>query len=78
MWRRCLNALDTLERSAELMRLLLADATYERHLAARGGRQGVVLGHADISKEGGICNARYAIYRARRRSPRRSRVSPVR
>ncbi len=58
------ECLDTLERSAALMRALLADATYERHLASRGGRQGVVLGHADISKEGGICNMRYAIYRA--------------
>ena len=58
------ECLDTLERSADLMRVLLADPTYQRHLAARGGRQGVVLGHADISKEGGICNARYAIYHA--------------
>jgi len=58
------ECLDTLERSADLMRLLLADPTYQRHVAARGGRQGVVLGHADISKEGGICNARYAIHRA--------------
>jgi len=58
------ECLDTLEHSAGLMGQLLADATYERHLAARGGRQGVVLGHADISKEGGICNARYAIHRA--------------
>jgi phosphoenolpyruvate carboxylase len=58
------ECLDTLERSAELMRLLLADPTYQRHLAARLGRQGVVLGHADISKEGGICNARVAIHHA--------------
>ncbi len=58
------ECLDTLERSTELMRLLLADPTYERHLAARGGWQGVVLGHADISKEGGICNARYVIHHA--------------
>jgi len=58
------ECLDTLERSADLMRLLLVDPTYQRHLAGRGGRQGVVLGHADISKEGGICNARYAIHRA--------------
>ncbi|HEY1898974.1 MAG TPA: phosphoenolpyruvate carboxylase [Steroidobacteraceae bacterium] len=58
------ECLDTLERSADLMRELLADPTYQRHLAARSGRQGVVLGHADLSKEGGICNARYAIYRA--------------
>jgi len=58
------ECLDTLGRSPELMRLLLADPTYQRHLAARGGRQGVVLGQADISKEGGICNARYAIYHA--------------
>ncbi|HTV77441.1 MAG TPA: phosphoenolpyruvate carboxylase [Steroidobacteraceae bacterium] len=56
--------LATLERGAGLMQLLLADPTYQRHLAARGGRQGVVLGQADISKEGGICNARYAIHRA--------------
>ncbi|HEY4339097.1 MAG TPA: phosphoenolpyruvate carboxylase [Steroidobacteraceae bacterium] len=58
------ECLDTLERSADLMRLLLADPTYQRHLAARAGRQGVVLGHSDISKEGGICNARFAIYHA--------------
>ena len=58
------ECLDTLERSADLMRQLLANPTYEKHLAARAGRQGVVLGHADISKEGGLCNARYAIYHA--------------
>ncbi|HTB67448.1 MAG TPA: phosphoenolpyruvate carboxylase [Steroidobacteraceae bacterium] len=58
------ECLDTLERGADLMRQLLADPTYQRHLAARLGRQGVVLGHADISKEGGICNARVAIYHA--------------
>jgi phosphoenolpyruvate carboxylase len=58
------ECLDTLERGADLMRLLLADPTYQRHLAARAGRQGVVLGHSDISKEGGICNARYAIHKA--------------
>ena len=58
------ESLDTLERSPELMRQLLADPIYARHLAARGGRQGVVLDHADISKEGGVCNARYAVYLA--------------
>ena len=58
------ECLDTLERGAELLRALLAEPLYQRHLAARGGRQGVVLGHADISKEGGICNARYAIHQA--------------
>ena len=58
------ECLDTLERGAQLMRQLLGDPTYQRHLAARAGRQGVVLSHADISKEGGICNARYAIHRA--------------
>jgi phosphoenolpyruvate carboxylase len=58
------ECLDTLQRSDQLMRALLADPIYERHLAARAGRQGVVLGHADISKEGGLCNARYAIHHA--------------
>jgi phosphoenolpyruvate carboxylase len=58
------ESIDTLERSGAVMRRLLADPIYQRHLAARSRGQCVLLGYADSSKEGGICASRFAVQRA--------------
>ncbi|HUN28157.1 MAG TPA: phosphoenolpyruvate carboxylase [Steroidobacteraceae bacterium] len=55
------ESLDALEGSGEIMRRLLSDPLYRRHLDTRRHRQCVVLGYADADKEGGLCAARFAI-----------------
>jgi len=47
-----------------VMRTLLGDPLYRRHLDARGRTQCALIGYSDPNKEGGICAARYAAYRA--------------
>jgi phosphoenolpyruvate carboxylase len=58
------DSVEALERSGEVMRTLLDDPLYRRHLEARGRRQCVALGYPDTSKESGICASRFAVYRA--------------
>lgn len=60
------DSLETLERSDQTMRELLADPTYRRHLEARGQRQCVVVGYSHTNKEGGMCQSRVAVYHAQR------------
>jgi len=60
------ESIDTLERSGEVMRRLLADPLYRRHLETRGRRQCVVIGYAESNKEGGLCASRYAAQLAQR------------
>ncbi|MBV9697463.1 MAG: phosphoenolpyruvate carboxylase, partial [Gammaproteobacteria bacterium] len=49
-----------------LLRELLADPLYRRHLEARQRRQCVLIGYSDSNKEGGFCASRFAIYQAQR------------
>jgi phosphoenolpyruvate carboxylase len=58
------DSVEALERSGEVMRTLLDDPLYRRHLEARGRRQCVALGYPDTSKESGICASRFAVFRA--------------
>jgi phosphoenolpyruvate carboxylase len=58
------ESVDSLERCGEVMRTLLGDPLYRRHLAARGRTQCALIGYSDPNKEGGICAARFAAYRA--------------
>jgi phosphoenolpyruvate carboxylase len=55
---------EALERCGEVMRTLLGDPLYRRHLEARGRTQCALIGYSDPNKEGGICAARYAAFRA--------------
>jgi phosphoenolpyruvate carboxylase len=59
------DSIETLERSGEIMRRLLADPLYGRHLETRG-RQCVVIGYARSNKEGGLCASRLATQLAQR------------
>ncbi|MEM7584182.1 MAG: phosphoenolpyruvate carboxylase [Acidobacteriota bacterium] len=50
-----------LESAADTMNALLADATYRRHLEARGERQVVMVGYSDSNKDGGLAASRWAL-----------------
>jgi len=58
------EAVDALEHCGAVMRTLLGDPLYRRHLEARGRTQCVALGYSDANKESGTCASRYAIFRA--------------
>lgn len=58
------ESVDSLEECGSVLRGLLADEAYQRHLAARGGEQVVVIGYSDSNKESGIAASRWATQRA--------------
>ncbi len=58
------ESVEALERCGEVMRTLLGDPLYRRHLEARGNTQCALIGYSDTNKEAGICAARFAAYRA--------------
>ncbi len=58
------ESVESLERCGEVMRTLLGDPLYRRHLEARGNTQCALIGYSDPNKEAGICAARFAAYRA--------------
>jgi phosphoenolpyruvate carboxylase len=60
------ESLEALERCGEILRELLAEPVYVRHLEAHGRRQCVALGYSDSNKEGGLCASRHAIDQAQR------------
>ena len=60
------ESLEALERCGEILRELLAEPVYRRHLEAHDRRQCVLLGYSDSNKEGGLCAARYAVQQAQR------------
>ena len=58
------ESIETLAGCAGVMRQLLDDPLYRRHLEARGRRQCVMVGYSDTNKDGGLCASRVAVYRA--------------
>jgi phosphoenolpyruvate carboxylase len=60
------ESVETLERSGQIMRELLSDPVYGRHLAARGRRQSVLIGYSDSNERDGPCASRFAIHQAQR------------
>lgn len=53
-----------LEAAPQVLRALLADPHYRAHLAGRGGRQLVMLGYSDSSKDAGMLASRFALQQA--------------
>ncbi|HKE42901.1 MAG TPA: phosphoenolpyruvate carboxylase [Steroidobacteraceae bacterium] len=53
-----------LEECAAVMRRLLDEPVYRRHLEARGNQQVVLIGYSDSNKMAGIAAARWATHRA--------------
>ncbi len=58
------ESVEALEHCGEVMKTLLGDPLYRRHLEARGRMQCALIGYSDTNKESGICAARFAAYRA--------------
>jgi len=56
--------LDDLERAPAVMRSLLADGVYQRHLAARSQKQEVMIGYSDSGKDAGMLASAWGLYRA--------------
>ncbi|MGV3618621.1 MAG: phosphoenolpyruvate carboxylase [Fimbriimonas sp.] len=55
------ETIEDLHGSADLTRALLANEAYRAHLAARGGKQEIMLGYSDSSKDGGYLAANWAL-----------------
>jgi phosphoenolpyruvate carboxylase len=55
---------DDLQRATEIMTALLDDPVWQRQLAARGGRQEVMLGYSDSGKDAGTLPAAWEVVRA--------------
>jgi phosphoenolpyruvate carboxylase len=58
------ETVDDLEAAPATMRALFDDPAYRGHIAARGGRQIVMLGYSDSAKDGGVLASRWALQRA--------------
>jgi phosphoenolpyruvate carboxylase len=59
-----LETVGALEGAGGVLKSLLAEPSYRRHLAARGGRQTVLLGYSESNQAVGIAASRHAIYQA--------------
>jgi phosphoenolpyruvate carboxylase len=52
-----------LDNTAEMMRVALEQPAYRKHLHSRGDRQLVMISYADSTREGGLADARWRLYR---------------
>ena len=59
-----LETVGALEGAGRVLRSLLDEPSYRRHLDARGGRQAVLLGYSESNQAAGIAASRHAIYQA--------------
>ena len=59
-----LETVSALEGAGPVLGTLLAEPSYRRHLAARGGSQTVLIGFSESNKAVGIAASRHAIYEA--------------
>lgn len=55
------ETIEDLHGSADLMGALLRNEAYRKHLEARGGKQEIMLGYSDSSKDGGYLAANWAL-----------------
>jgi len=60
------DSIEALEASGDILRRLLADPLYRRHLESRGRCQCVVIGYAEGNKDAGLPASRLAAQRAQR------------
>ncbi|HZT56951.1 MAG TPA: phosphoenolpyruvate carboxylase, partial [Burkholderiaceae bacterium] len=60
------DSVPTLDGCGEVMRALLAEPVYQRHLAARARTQTVLIGYSESNRESGMVASRLAAYRAQR------------
>lgn len=60
------ESVDALDRSAQIMRQLLANPVYRQHLEGRGRHQCVLIGYSDSNEQDGPCASRFATHQAQR------------
>lgn len=58
------ETIDDLRRAPELLRALLAEPLYRRHVRSCGDRQRLMLGYSDSSKDGGYLTSSWELYKA--------------
>ena len=58
------ETIDDLRRAGDILDQLFGDADYRRRLKRQGGRQTVMIGYSDSTKDGGYLAACWALYRA--------------
>jgi len=61
-----LETVDDLKAGPAILKELLAYPVYRDHLEAFGGRQAIMIGYSDSSKDSGIVASRWALYEAQR------------
>jgi len=59
------ETVDDLSRAADVMRTLYTNPFYATHLKLRGGKQTIMLGFSDSTKDGGYLMANWSIYKAK-------------
>ena len=59
------ETIDDLQNAADVMQKLYSIDAYKEHLLRRGGRQTIMLGFSDGTKDGGYLMANWSIYRAK-------------
>ena len=59
-----LDSIDALTRCGEILRALLAEPIYRRHVRLRGDRQAVMIGYGESNKECGFAASRWALHQA--------------
>ena len=58
------DSVPALTACGPVLRALLSEPLYRRHVAARGERQAVMLGYADSNKQSGFAASRWALHEA--------------
>ena len=72
------ETLDDLERCPRELTLAIADPSYARYLALRGGAQEIMIGYSDSNKDAGIVASSFALYAAQKGIVQVERSSGIR
>ena len=72
------ETIDDLARSEDIVRDMLGDPVYRRHLGRRRNTQVVMIGYSDSTKDGGYLAACWALYRTQSRLSRLAQEQGVR
>jgi phosphoenolpyruvate carboxylase len=59
------ETVNDLSGAAEIMEVLYSHPFYKKHLARRGGKQDIMLGFSDSTKDGGYLMANWSIFKAK-------------
>src|SRR5690606_28448125 len=60
------ESIEDLENAARILGELFSDGVYRNHLDYRSGKQTIMLGFSDGTKDGGYLTANWSIYEAKR------------